>query len=96
MTARTKLAVFFMLTALLLPILAVQATKNSALVNLSVNVKETVAVSTKNNQLNIQTNSANAFFVLVHNEDTGQTSYLPATDNLLLETGRTYTVISAP
>lgn len=95
MTAQMKLAVFFILASLL-PFFQAQSAKNDASVNLSVEIREAVAVSTKNNQLDIQTNSADAFFVLVYDERTDSTKYLSATDNLPLEMDKTYTIISAP
>jgi|GEM_PF-5668375 len=96
MTARTKLAVFFMLSTLLFPVFSAHSAENSAPVNLSVEVREAVSVGTENNNLTIQTNSLDAFFVLVYDENTASTTYLPADSNLSLETTKTYTIIPAP
>jgi hypothetical protein len=96
MTARTKLAVFFMLNSLIFPIFPAHSAKNDAPVNLSVEVREVVSVGTENNKLAIQTNGMNAFLVLVYDESDNSTTYLPADSNLSLEADKFYTIIPAP
>lgn len=96
MTAPTKLAVFFLLISLVSTDCQAQSVKNSTSINLRVEVREALNIDTENSTLKIQTNSPNAFFVLVYDEITHKSAYLPATAGLLLEEHKSYTVIPAP
>jgi hypothetical protein len=96
MTARIKLAVFFMLIPLFSPTFPVQSAKSDSSVSLGVEVRAVVSVSFKNNFLTIQSNSQDTFLVLVYDEIAKNNVYLPTNSNPLLEANKTYTVISAP
>ncbi|MFZ2188266.1 MAG: hypothetical protein WAV73_01735 [Candidatus Moraniibacteriota bacterium] len=95
MTVPTKLAVFFISYCLILPVLKAQSAENSISVNLSVEVDEVVSISMENNTLSVQSNSTNSFSVLVFDETSHNTSYFSARSDMLMETGKTYTVIPA-